>query len=191
MSAFKYRCALLKGRCAVAASSERVALPANFPSELNKDAPIATARTDWRRPSLCPVLADRDCAGALTRGNGASTFAETDRCEARPMRTGFDDDLIAVEQKGAPFAVGQENGLGTSFAELQQAAASVACVRDGARAEQVARAQVAASARVMREHLSGSPVQVPGIGGGDAQRLPAAAPHAVGPDAHFQIEIDR
>src|SRR5712672_1481639 len=176
MSALKYRCALLKGRCAAAASSERVALPPNFPSVLNKDAPIATARTDWRRPSLCAALAERACAGVLARGNDSSTLAETDRCESRPMSTSLDDDLIAVEQKGAPFAVGQENGVGTSLAELQQAAASVARVRDGARAEQVARAQVAASARVMSQHLSGSPVQVLRVGGGDALRLFAAVP---------------
>src|SRR5258708_29903216 len=103
MSARKYRCALVKGRCAVAASSESVALPANFPRVLNRDAPIATARTDWRRPSLCAALAERACAGVLTRGNDSSTLAETDRCESPPMSTGFDADLIAVEQKRAPF----------------------------------------------------------------------------------------
>src|SRR5258708_34416232 len=160
MRALKYRCALLRGRCAAAASSERVALPPNFPSVLNKDAPIATARTDGRRPSLCAALAERACAGVLTRGNDSSTFAETDRCESPPMSTGFDDDLIAVEQKGAPFAVGQQNGLGTSLAELQQAALSVARVRDGTRAEQVAGPQVAPSARVVSQHLSGGPLRV-------------------------------
>src|SRR5882757_11234716 len=119
MSALRYRCALLKGRCAAAASSDSVASPPNFPSMLNKDAPIATARTEWRRPSLCAALGERACAGLLVRGNDSSTLAETDRCESRPMSTGFDDDLVAVEQKGSPFAVGQENGVGTSLAELQ------------------------------------------------------------------------
>src|SRR5882757_6054245 len=118
MSAFRYRCALLSGRWTKAARSESVALPPRRPSALSTDAPTSTTRTDWRRPSL---------AGVLTGDNGPSALAETDRRKSRPVSSCLEDDLIAVEQKGAALAVGELQGLSTALAEFQQAAVSVLC----------------------------------------------------------------
>src|SRR5882757_8097728 len=148
MSAFRYRWVLLGGMRTEADNSESVALPPSPASALRMEVPTWTTRTDWRRPSRVCVLTRREGAGFLGGDNGPSTLAETDRCESRSMCLRGENDLIAVEQKGAALAVREFKWLSAALAEFQQAAGSVLCGY-GSGAQQVAGAQVAPSARVM------------------------------------------
>ncbi len=117
--------------------------------------------------------------------------AEADRREALADPARRQDHLVAVLQE-APLLAGREADRHlAAFGGLEQAAIGIRVrARQGAGAEKVARAQVAAAAGMVGDHLRHRPVHVPGVGPRDPVRACAGLARRRGgePDLQFEIE---
>ena len=110
-----------------------------------------------RRPG--EVNAAETCYSA--RQDDASALTEADALEARAFTITAQDHLIAILQKAPLFAARQLNRFSPARGQFDQTALTFfRCARHGAASQQIAGAQVAAVARVVREHLRERPVKV-------------------------------
>src|SRR3954465_10363501 len=97
------------------------------------------------------------------RQPGAPALAEADRREALSAGAGAQEHLVAVLKKASLFTgLEAHRPLSTLGGFEQAAAASLIGCRDCARAEEIARPEIAAVAGVVRNHLRNRPIHVPG-----------------------------
>src|SRR3954466_15951776 len=96
------------------------------------------------------------------RQHGAPALAEADRREALSAGAGAQEHLVAVLEKASLFTgLEAHRPLSTLGGFEQAAAASLIGCRDRARAEEIARPEIAAVAGVVRNHLRDRPIHVP------------------------------
>ena len=96
-----------------------------------------------------------------TAEHSAGGFAEADRGAALPRAPGALDDLVAVLNEGARFARGKLHWLFAALGEFHQRAAGPGrSPGDRARAQQIARPQVATVGAVVGDELRHGPVRV-------------------------------
>ena len=88
-----------------------------------------------------------------------AALAQTDATKSRRFAPAFEYDFVAVFQKATRFAAGKRERIGAATGYLQQAAL-ILFFRTGDRpaADEAARAQRTAVARVMCDHLAERPI---------------------------------
>ncbi len=120
-------------------------------------------------------------------------FTQADAHRALPLAVAADDQRVAVFKESALLSIGQRDRLLAALREFYQRAGFVGLgARERAGAQQVARLQVAAVHRVVRDELRGRPV---GGFGGVAAREPrgrfARGAHLRGLQQHFERDVQR
>jgi hypothetical protein len=101
------------------------------------------------------------------------------------------DDLVAVLEYGAGFAVGEGDGLFAATCELDQAAGGFfGFVGDGAGGKQVAGEQVAAIAGVVGDELGGGPPELAEVGLAEAVWGLVGGAHGWGQQVGFDRQVD-
>jgi len=94
------------------------------------------------------------------RDDPSRAFPEPDAGQAGPLAEATKDDFIAVFEERARLASGQAKGFGAMLHLEEASFRALLRPGDGTGSEQVAGAQVAAAAGVMRDELRRSPVEI-------------------------------
>ena len=118
----------------------------------------------------------------------APALPRTRSARILPSRRGREDDLVAVLQERARFARRQLMGLLPPSVISERAQSLARLAGNRARAENVARRQVAAAHRVMRHHLRRRPVEVLRRSERQAMRRHVLCAHLFGRDQHFELQ---
>src|SRR6202522_2644841 len=135
------------------------------------------------------------CGRGLTwlerRQQDAAHLAEADTHRTRLLAPTADDDGIAVFEKSAPLIFPKLDGFGAASTEFQQRARLLRG-RPGlsAGAEQIARGQIAAVDRMMRDELPDRPIGMPKAGRGQTLRRISALAHCRRLEPGLEPDVD-
>src|SRR5579884_2481106 len=112
------------------------------------------------------------CLSESRRDNRAAALAQPDAAETGTFAPAAQDHFIAVFKEGALLATPKRDRLLPAFSQLQQTARAFAFrTGNGAAGQQIAGAQIAAVAGMVRDHLCRSPVHVAEAADREARRL--------------------
>lgn len=95
------------------------------------------------------------------REDGRAALAQADGGMAREFADASEDDLVAVGQKGAGFACGKFDGIGSVTGEFEETACGCfGGAGDSSGGEDVSGLEIAAVAGVMGYELGRSPIEI-------------------------------
>src|SRR5487761_425631 len=132
---------------------------------------------------ICRALAGSDDAGAA--------LAEADRGKAVAAAMGAEDHFVAAFDKGAGFARSQCRRPRAVGAQFHQAAIALAGrAGDRAGAEQIAGAEIAAAARMVRHQLRQGPIEIGRVAHRHAVRRQPYGPQPLGHEKGFERDVE-